>query len=130
MRNIIRNGATALGVSAALALAASGAASAAPISSGAPTVKAAAPGSVTDVRHRGRYYGRHYGGAAVVGGLAAGIIGMAAANALAPRYYYYDEPTYYGGPYAYYGPRYYQGPDYYDGPYRRQYWREQYWNDR
>jgi hypothetical protein len=104
-----KKAAMALGLTGALALSVPLTASAAPAIGGAG-VKAAAqalPGATTDVRWRGNR------GAAIVGGLAVGIIGAAAANAWGPRYYYgdpyYHRPYYYGAPYAYVGPRSYYG---------------------
>lgn len=55
-----------------------------------------AAGTISDAATQVRY--RRHHGAAVVGGLAAGIIGAAAASALAPHYgYSYGHGSYYGG---------------------------------
>jgi hypothetical protein len=124
MRHHWKNAALALGLAGAFALSVPNTSFAAPAAPGAG-VKAAAetlPGGTTEVRWRGR----HAGGA-IVAGLAAGIIGAAAANAWGPRYYYEPYPYYgygpyyYGTPYAYYGPRYY---------YHRPYWRHRHWHHR
>ncbi|HEX2216907.1 MAG TPA: hypothetical protein VHG27_09510 [Xanthobacteraceae bacterium] len=104
MINKIAMGAAALTLGGALALSAVSPASAAPVTSNALALKAGTTDHVTDVRYRGRRYHRGYryhpGGAAIAG-LAAGVIGLAAAGALAPRYHYYE--PYYHEPYAYYG---------------------------
>jgi hypothetical protein len=118
MRNYWKGTALALGLAGAAAMTIPNAAFAAPAAGGAPAVKAAVqalPGGVTDVRWRGRRGSR--AGAAIVGGLAAGILGAAAANAYGPRYYYPEPYYYYGRPYGYYGPRYHS----------RRHWRHRHW---
>ena len=112
----LRRGAIALGLTGAMALAAIPA-TAAPVASGAAQLKQAAVSDVTTVQYRRGYRHRGPHPGAVVGGIAAGIIGLAASQALAPRYYY-DEPAYYYGAPGYYydGPRYYRAPRYYSSP--------------
>ena len=99
-----KSAALAFGLAAAVAMSIPNAASAAALAGGSGLKAAtdALPGNITDVRWRGRYVGP-----AIVGGLAAGIIGAAAANAYGPRYYYSEPHYYYDGPYAYDAPRYY-----------------------
>jgi hypothetical protein len=99
------------------------------------TLRSADAGDVTQVRWGGHggWHGGWHGGrggffpGAVIGGLAAGIIGSAAYGAYDPYYY----GGYYGGgyypSYAYYGAPYYYGRPYrpyyaYAYPYRRHYW--------
>ena len=91
----------ALGLAALLATTALPA-RAAPVPSGTIALKSALSGDLVDVRIRGRG-GR---GAAIVGGIATGLIlgGIIGSS-----------PYYYGGPPAYYGPPVYNPPGYY-GP--------------
>lgn len=123
----------AAGIAAALTLGGATGVSAAPVTGSAPAVMRGVPAMTTDVQYRyrgvyrgGRYYGRGYGrgnyGGAAIAAAAAGIIGLAASQALAPRYYYYGVPGPYHAPRAYYAPRYYYG-----GPYYRSYYGDPRW---
>jgi hypothetical protein len=116
---------------------------AAPIASGGAALKTAAPSDVVDVYYR-RGWG--YGGGAVVGGLALGLIGGAMIAAASRPYGYgygYGYPAYgygygypaYGYAPAYYGyaPAYYGYPGYYAPRrhyVRRHYVRRAYWGHR
>ncbi len=102
----------ALGLAALLATTALPA-RAAPVPSGTIALKSALASDVIDVRSRGRG-GR---GAAIVGGIATGLILGGIIGSQQPYYYGGPPPAYYG-PQAYYPPSYY-GPVYgprYGGP--------------
>jgi hypothetical protein len=115
-------------------------AASAPISAGGAALKAAAPSDVIDVRYR-----HGWGGGAVIGGLALGLIGGALIAGASRPYYGYGygygypsygygyAPAYYGYGYPSYGyayaPAYYGPPRAYWGP-RRVYVRRAYWGPR
>jgi hypothetical protein len=127
MRNAFKNTALALGLSGAMALAATVPLSAAPVPSASLAVKAAAPDHTTSVYWRGRW---GWGGGLVAAGLAAGFIGAAATAAYGG---YYPYPAYAYPPYAYPAytypaytyaayPAYPVAPYYYARPYWGGYW--------
>ena len=135
MRKAFKNTALALGLSGAIALAATTPLSAAPVPSVSLALKAAAPDHTTTVYWRGRW---GWGGGLVAAGVAAGVIGAAATAAYGGYYPYppYAYPTYaypaYANPVYTYtypaysvAPYYYARPDwggYWGRPYAQPYW--------
>ena len=92
----------------------------------AAAAEAAGLSGVAKVLHAEDAHGLAEPVAALVAGLAAGIIGAAALNAWGPRYYY--DPYYYAySRPVYYGPRYYYHPRPY---WRHRHWRHRYWHHR
>jgi hypothetical protein len=93
MRKLLSHGLAAMAVACVSTISLSAPVSAAPGLGGMAGLKAATPDVTTEVRWRG-------GGAPIVAGLAAGIIGAGIASAA------WGHPGYYGGYYpAYYAPR-------------------------
>jgi hypothetical protein len=110
MNTTTKKCAIAIAIAGAMAIGAASPSWAASVPSNTAAVAAAAPNALTDVRYyRNRYRGGYrYYGVPVVGGLALGVFGAAAA---AGGYYgdrVYDQPYgYAGAPYGYgYAPGY------------------------
>jgi hypothetical protein len=136
MRKAFKNTALALGLSGAIALAATTPLSAAPVPSATLAMKASAPDHTTPVYWRGRW---GWGGGLLAAGLAAGFVGAAATAAYggyypypayaypAPAYVYPAYPAYPAYPMYSAYPAYPVAPYYYARPYWGGYGGRPYW---